>query len=148
MSAGVEGELFYIRNEPAGFNSLNQLELYQRFGHAQFAYTLFETLMKKLQVTATENRGFWFNRHVILREARNLTIVVNNKNELVAFYILKDDDDNNKTEIRFFQVFIEGKGIGRRIIERETFEHGKQLYVSEAVEETRGFWQKMGIKIN
>lgn len=143
MSEGVGGELFYIRNEPDGFNSLNQLEMYQRFGHAQYPYTLFEMLMKKLQVTATENRGFWFNRHVILREARNLTIVVNNKNELVAFYVIVEDQD-----IRFFQVFDEGKGIGRQIIERETSKNnGKQLYVSDAVEETRGFWEKMGIKI-
>jgi hypothetical protein len=121
--------------------------MYQRFGHAEYPYTLFEMLMKKLRDTATENRGFWFNRHIILREARDLTIVVNDKNELVAFYIFKDNESDNETEICFFQVFIEGKGIGRRIIERESLLRGGRLCVLDAVQETRGFWKKMGIKI-
>lgn len=77
---------------------------------------------------------------MILREAAYTT------NELVAFYIIiPDKNDNHKGEISFMQVFDEGKGIGRMLLEKESAEY--KLYVNYSTEQAQSFWKKMNINV-
>lgn len=109
-----------------------------------YPYTLFIQLMKKLEAESMEKKmTFWFNRQAILRHAKDLVIVVDYPTQdIVAFHVISP----RTGEIKFFQVFQEGKGIGRMLIERALATHGTLLHVVESLPEAVGFWERMGIR--
>lgn len=119
-------------------------EIARLFGNDQPAFMLFELLMDKLRAIATDRNSFWHRRDAILHHARNLTVVVDKYNDLVAFYVLVPNARRKASDIAFFQVFDEGKGIARLILQKELAE--TNLYVSRPLPSSRGFWKKMGIK--
>jgi hypothetical protein len=100
--------------------------------------------MNKLEDVQCGNFGFWGNRHLIIRLIRHLTIVVDQKTkEVVAFYIIRQRKSDNKNVIDFMQVFDTNKGLGTKLVQRESYRYG--LCVEEAIPESVEFWRKMGI---
>lgn len=121
------------------------VECIERFGSVCYAYDFFEKLIAKLkQVASGHGVGFWYNRNIILRLADKLVILVedNEAEDIVAFYVLQ-----NNGEIVFFQVFDEGKGIGRWLIERERDNSTVELFVRDITPGSILFWQRMGVPI-
>lgn len=110
-----------------------------------FEYTYFMKLMKKLEELYVQTGcGFWCNRHLILRQIQNLTIVVDQKTkEIVAFYVIRRRKKDDNYVIDFIQVFTPGQGLGKILIQCEFFRPG--LCVEEALRDSVGFWEKMGI---
>lgn len=110
-----------------------------------YPYTLFMALMDRLKETATASSGFWHNRSIILRMAHCLSIVLDDDSgTIVAFYIIKEETG----EIVFFQVFEEGKGLGKFLVEREKMLHlDTPLFVTNVVKENMLFWQRVGIPL-
>jgi len=82
---------------------------------------------------------------MILRYAKDLTIVLNSNQEIVAWYLLSENEGIEGYDIVFFQTFLQKKGLGRELIDRLKAQH--ILYVTESLPGTAGFWKKMDITV-
>jgi len=109
-----------------------------------YPYLIFQKLMTRLETEKEKKISFWHNRVHLLGLVSDTTVLVEDNDEktIVAFHVIKEGG-----EISFFQVFDEGKGIGRWLIEKCPYEI-EDLHVDEALRETAGFWKHLGIKID
>lgn len=113
------------------------------FGNLHAQYDYFMKLMDKLKASIKDDMGFWYNRDLILRNVANLTIVVDKKTEeIVAFYVIADPDPIGLRDIVIFQVFDEGKGIGRYLVSKLNYDND-DLVVKHMLPDTEGFWAKV-----
>jgi GNAT superfamily N-acetyltransferase len=115
----------------------------QFFGHnAHYQYELFMQLMDMLKATAPA-RSFWHNRSILLRFAQNMSILITpDTKEIVAFCVVTLEG-----VIDFFQVFVEGKGIGRALVEHLKTVYHDALCVTDTLPESVLFWQRVGVRI-
>ena len=103
-------------------------------------YEYFVKLIDLLKTKLDQDFGFWYNRNMILRLVKFLSIYLDKiTSEIVAFSVIDEIGD-----IVFFQVFKPGQGIGTRIMEYELQNH-PNLHVSYSLKEAAEFWEKMGI---
>lgn len=144
-------KLLFVDNRPPAFGMANQQELYDRFGHGQYAYTLFMKLMNKLEsevVDEGKEKSFWYNRQDFLRFGQYLVIVLDDAtDEIVAFYVAVDHKESERTEIRYIQVFEPRQGIGRQCIDHIIYNFASfdKIYASDIFPDSEEFWQKMDI---
>lgn len=108
------------------------------------AYERFVELIDKLKTTAEENSGFWHNRNTLLDGAQRINLVYDDQG-LAAFYMGKFIDRGGYM-IEFMEVFRQGQGTGRKIVEYIRDEYTRQLWVERPLYTALGFWDKMGVR--
>jgi len=115
----------------------------QFFGHnAHYQYMLFTQLMDMLKATRAIG-SFWHNRSILLRSAQHMSILITqDTKDIVAFCVVTPEGD-----IDFFQVFEEGKGLGRAFVEHLKSVHHDALCVTDTLTESVLFWQRVGVRI-
>lgn len=120
------------------------LESFRINQNANYQYDLFQRLMLMLKEEYEKTKiGFWCNRHLLLKQVSDMSILLTeDRTNIVAFQILNSDGT-----IDFFQVFDQGKGIGRMLIEHDKMYHDDELVVYDALPESVLFWQRVGIRI-
>jgi hypothetical protein len=144
MKRGIEN----IKDEKFIFVTNQELtiDLLETFpGDSNYPYSFFVKLMQKLETEKDDEITFWKNRAMILRYAKDLTIVLNSNQEIVAWYLLSENEGIEGYDIVFFQTFLQKKGLGRELIDRLKAQH--ILYVTESLPGTAGFWKKMDITV-
>lgn len=103
---------------------------------------LFIDLMKLIESTTVEDKGFYFNRSTILQNINNLTIVIEKKSEkIVAFFLF----DATTRFIQHLECFPTKQGYGKMIVKslKDCYGGTIKTYCNDL--DVIEFWKKMNV---
>ncbi len=128
----------------------NQFIIYD-INNLNYIWDTWQRLMDKLKKIYNEENdktsGFWCNREMILRNAPNTVILVHRETqEIIAFYIVKYNNENREANLHILQTFPPKNGYGRMVIEHES-KHDWLVIAQDPLAESIEFWEHMNVPI-
>ena len=104
-------------------------------------YDIYEDLVKLLK----EKKSKFHNNHQFIYNNIDTTILFKKNKKVVGFIVYKKDNRNKKVSIEVIQSF--DKGVGSFMVNYilKKFQGSFNIYATQCLEESLGFWENMGI---